>query len=90
MIKFSDRGLVRQGGKLDLNLMEWLGWTCYAINVFATFAITVGQVFKEDFPENIVHGNIWDLEDYQGRRGLKFNIFLRNFFLLLLLNVSNS
>ena len=70
LIKFSDRGLVTRGGKPNLTMMAGLGWTIYAINVFLP-AISYGtKIFKQDFPGNIVHGNIWDLEDINGERGL--------------------
>ena len=75
VIKFCDRGLVGGGGKLNLTLMKCLGWTCYGVNVGGIFIGSLAQIKRERYPEDIVHGNIWDLEDLEGKRGLCFLFF---------------
>ena len=68
VIKFGDRGLIING-KIDLKLMNYLGWTAYGIPVALNFFMYFVQIFKVDFPQNIVHGNLWNLEPLEGYRG---------------------
>ena len=35
---------------------------------------SLAQIKKRSYPEDIVHGNIWDLEDYKGKRGSVLNL----------------
>ena len=69
VIKFSDRGLVSAGGSLNMTLMESVGWTWYAVNVGGIFTASLMQSKRKNYPEDTVHGNIWDLEDFKGKRG---------------------
>ena len=78
VIKFSDHGLVGRGGKLNLTLMGCLGWICYAVSVGGIFMGSLVQIKRKWYPEDIVHGNIWDLEDYKGKRGTSFKSIFNN------------
>ena len=69
VVKFSDRGLISEG-YLNLRLMNCLGWTSYATMVAFSVFIYMTQIFKKDFPENMIHGNLWDLEHKDQFRGL--------------------
>ena len=33
---------------------------------------SLAQIKRKSYPEDIVHGNLWDLEDYNGKRGSSF------------------
>ena len=39
------------------------------------------QIKRKRYPEDIVLGNIWDLEDYKGKRGTSFNSFCYLYYL---------
>ena len=65
-MKFADHGFITKDGKLNTNLLGYLGWIWFV----GTTIVTIGQhlshlikAFLHKDPTLLsIHGNIWDLK----------------------------